>query len=133
MSLRNLTIAAGLFLLAIFGALLFSARDGEYVEFSKVEVVAPVKLTSAATVSPTVTSPEVPNSTLEAGQGAISLSVHCCSGTGKQAPVRSTSRSASMVTTMHLPSRLTRLAEAVSDHFCAGIFQHWPSASELKA
>ena len=76
MSLRNLTIAAGLFLLAVFGALLFSARDGEYVEFSKVEVVAPVKLTSAATVSPAVTSPEVSNSsaptveTVETGKTA---------------------------------------------------------------
>ena len=43
MSLRHLVVASCLLLSALIFGFLFSGRDGEYVEFSKVEVAAPAK------------------------------------------------------------------------------------------
>ncbi len=73
MSPRRLTIVSCLILLAVFGGLLFSARHGEYVEFSRVEVIEPVKLATAPATSTAVKSPEVSTSSapaVETGKGA---------------------------------------------------------------
>jgi len=95
MSLRRLVIASSLFLLALVGGLLFSARDGEYVEFSRVEVVEPVKLASAPVVSPSVTSPEVSTNSVPAVEAGKNAAISLGGVAGAMLPDRRTTPVAS--------------------------------------
>jgi hypothetical protein len=90
-----LVIASSLFLLALVGGLLFSARDGEYVEFSRVEVVEPVKLASAPVVSPSVTSPEVSTNSVPAVEAGKSAAISLGGVAGAMLPERRTTPVAS--------------------------------------
>jgi hypothetical protein len=90
-----LVIASSLFLLALVGGLLFSARDGEYVEFSRVEVVEPVKLASAPVVSPSVTSPEVSTNSVPAVEAGKNAAISLGGVAGAMLPDRRTTPVAS--------------------------------------